>query len=212
MAGAEIPNVFGAVETSIVSDALDRHNLGGVITGLTPVHPHHRAVGRARPMQFERAESEGPTNFPYAMLEELAEGWVFVISNPDPTLSCWGGLASKLATAAGLNGVVIDGGYWDARAIREGSFPVFGRGATPRSSQGRMRVASIGGSIQVEGVEVGEGDIVVADYTGTVIVPEELVEAVAETVATIRTEEQEVDKAIEAGATIEDLKQDDRTV
>lgn len=211
MARDAVPEVFLNVDSSVLSDALDRHGLDGVITGLPPVHPDHRTAGRALPMQFERAETDGSTNFPFAMLEQFTPGCVFVLANPEPALSCWGGLASKLAGDAGLNGVVIDGGYRDVSAIRAGSFPVFGRQPTPRSSQGRMRVDSIGESVEIAGVAVADGDIVVADSTGVVVVPSGEVDAVAESVEAITAEEQRIEAAIDAGVSVQALKEDDRS-
>ena len=202
--------VFAECDTSIVSDAMDAHGLDGVITGIPPAAPTHTAVGRARPVTFERAreggDEEGPTNFPHAMLDAIAADELFVLSGVSRDLSCWGGQASALAAAASMAGVVIDGGYRDSSDIRDGSFPVFGRGPTPRSGQKRVRIASTTDPVTVDGVRVEPPDIVVADATGIVVVPARHADAVAERAAVIRNEEADLTDKVSAGVAVEEIR------
>lgn len=199
-------SVFEECDTSIVSDAMDEHGLDGVVTGISPAAPDHAAVGRARPVRFERARGEGLTNFPFEMLDAIAADEVFVLGGVGADLSCWGGQASALAAGAGMAGVVVDGGYRDVADIREGSFPVFGRHPTPKSGQERVRVASTGDPVTVDDVRVEPGDIVVADATGVVVVPRDEASAVAETAAAIRDEEGDLASRVEAGADVADIR------
>lgn len=200
--------VFSECDTSIVSDAMDEHGLDGVITGLPPAAPDHTTVGRARPVRFERARGDGLTNFPYAMLDAIAADEVFVLSGVSPDLSCWGGQASALAAEAGMAGVVIDGGYRDIPDIRAGSFPVFGRGPTPKSGQGRVRVASTTDPVTVDGVRVEPDDVVVADATGVVAVPAAHAEQVAESAAEILDEEADLSEKVASGTELEEIRGD----
>lgn len=197
-------------DTSVVSDALDDHGIPGVVDGIDAADPSFAAVGRARPVRFERARGEGSTNFPFAMLEAMGAGDILVLDGVSETVSCWGGRASELAAAAGVAGVVVDGGYRDVPEIRDGGFPVFGAAPTPRSGQGRMRVAATDAATTVRGVRVAPGDVVVADATGVVVVPADDAPAVAETAAGIAAEETELEAAIEDGATAADLRDEGR--
>lgn len=198
--------VFADCDTSIVSDAMDEHGHDGVVTGLPPAAPDCSAVGRARPVRFERARGDGLTNFPFEMLGALAADEMFVLSGVGPDLSCWGSQASALAHDAGMTGVVIDGGYRDVPDIRGGSFPVFGRASTPRSGQGRIRVASTTDPVTVDGVRVEPGDVIVADATGIVVVPAAHAEVVAESAAAILDEESALADKVESGSDIEDIR------
>lgn len=198
--------VFEQCETSIVSDAMDEHGLDGVVTGLDAVAPDHAAVGRARPIRFETARTEGLTNFPYEMLDAIAEDEVFVLDGIGLDISCWGGQASNLAENSGMAGVVVDGGYRDVPDIHEGSFPVFGRQPTPKSGQGRMRVESTDAPVTVDGVRVDIGDVVIADATGIVVVPAEHEEAVAESAADILADERDLSEMIDEGKGIEEIR------
>jgi regulator of RNase E activity RraA len=197
-------------DTSLVSDALDSHGIDGVIQGLAPAHPDFAAVGRARPMRFERVENPSgeATNFPYAMLERLAPDDVFVIDGVEDC-SAWGGNASELAAAADLAGVVVDGGFRDVPDLRDAGLPVFGATPTPQTGQRRVRVESVDEPIAVRGVTVDPDDVVVADATGVVVVPAAEAEAVADTAESALAEELLLEEKIGAGASVADLRGDD---
>lgn len=234
MAITDVPAPLRRAPTSVVSDALDDHvpdgdrvpsasgraptgddgdgpNVGGgVLAGRRPAHPDHRAVGRARPIAFERVDGGGRTNFPYAMLDALAAGEVFVLDGVDG-VSCWGGMASRLAAEAGLAGVVVArGGFRDVPEVREGSFPVFGAEQTPKTGQYRVEVASTDAPVTVDGVTVTPDDVVVADATGVVVVPGAVEDDVAATAVALLEAEADLEAAIDGGATIADLRADDR--
>jgi len=206
--GADPLSTFAECDTSLVSDAMDEHGLDGVITGLPPAAPGHRAVGRARPLRFERARGEGTTNFPLAMLEVLTAGEVLVVRGVSPDISCWGGQASKLAENAGVEGVVVDGGYRDVPEIRAGSFPAFGRRPTPRSGQRRVRVASTDEPVTIDGIRIAPGDVVVADATGVVVVPAEREARVAESAADLLESESDLAERVAAGEDLDAIRED----
>lgn len=210
---ASITDVYRMFDTSIVSDALDRRGIDGVATGLSPANSARASVrtvvGRAHTMRFERvAERGSETNFPFAMLNELAPDRVLVIDGADPELSCWGGNASRLAANAGVNGVVVDGGYRDASDVSEGSIPVFGRAPTPKTGQRRVTVEGVGEPVEIGGVVVAPDDLIVADATGVVVVPADETAAVAEAAEDILAEELLLEEKIANGATVADLQRD----
>ncbi|WP_331234332.1 RraA family protein [Natronorarus salvus] len=203
-----VADTFRLFDTSIVSDALDEHGIDGVITGIEPAHPNQRAVGRASTLRFERVDEPRETNFPFAMLHELAADRVLAIDGVGPELSCWGGNASRLAANAGVSGVVVDGGYRDVPEVHGGEFPVFARGPTPKTGQRRVTVEGIGEPIAIDGVTVAPGDVIVADATGVVVVPADEAAVVAETAEGILGEELLLEAKIDAGATVPDLQRD----
>lgn len=201
---------FRLFDTSIVSDALDAFDVRGVITGHPPARPQHRASGPVTTVRLERVEAvDGPTNFPYAMLEAMTAGRVLVIEGVADDLSCWGGRASDLAEAAGVEGVIVDGGYRDADVIAAGDFPVFARAPTPRTGQRRVRVAAVDEAITIDDVTIAPDDLVVADATGVVVVPADVAGEVADEAEAILGEELLLEAKIANGASVADLRDDD---
>jgi len=208
-------DTFRECDASLVSDAMDDHGLDGVVTGPSTVGPvASTVVGRASPMRFERAsggEGDGGgdrTNFPFAMLEALVTDRVAVLAGADPTaaVSYWGGQATALAATEGVAGVVIDGGYRDVAEVRAGDLPVFGRRPTPRSGQGRVRVAATDEAVTVDGVRIGPEDVIVADETGVVVVPAAHETRVAETAATLRADESALASLVAGGAGVDEIR------
>jgi regulator of RNase E activity RraA len=53
------------------------------------------------------------------------------------------------------------------------NFPVFGIGATPADSLGRMDVIQIGEPITIDCVDTKNGDLILGDLDGVVIIPAE---------------------------------------
>ena len=208
MSSSAVPEAFEGCPTSVVSDALDEVDFeaDGVVTDLPPADPAWHAAGRALPVRFEPADEPGSaTNFPFAMLNAMDPGTVVVVDGAAPDLSCWGGLASRLADRADVAGVVVDGGYRDVPEIRGGEFPVFGRRSTPKSSQRRVEVTAVGDPIEADGVGIGAADVVVADATGVVVVPADLVEDVAAATTAILETEATLDEEVAAGLDVEAL-------
>src|SRR6185295_6848643 len=83
----------------------------------------------------------------------------------------WGELLSTHTRAKGGRGAVLDGLSRDSWGIVEMKFPVFATGLTPADSKGRLEVIAIRSTIPVGGVSVANGDLVVADDDGCVVVP-----------------------------------------
>ena len=82
----------------------------------------------------------------------------------------WGEVLTTAAEAAGLAGLVLDGGVRDVAALEAHGFPVFSAtialtGAT------KDKPGTVGVPVRVGGVEVSTGDWVVADIDGVAFVP-----------------------------------------
>jgi len=89
----------------------------------------------------------------------------------------WGEVLTTAAEAAGIAGLVIDGGVRDIAALQAHGFPVF---STMIALAGATKVGggSIGRPVRVGDVEVRTGDWVVGDSDGVTIVAAERMEEV----------------------------------
>ncbi len=82
----------------------------------------------------------------------------------------WGEVLTTAAEAAGLAGLVIDGGVRDVGALEAHGFPVFSAGIALTGAS-KDKPGTVGLPVRVGGVEVSTGDWVVADVDGVTFVP-----------------------------------------
>jgi 4-hydroxy-4-methyl-2-oxoglutarate aldolase len=81
-----------------------------------------------------------------------------------------GDLVARELLAAGITAVVTDGLIRDSREVAAVGLAVWARGVTPMASA-KNGPGHVGGSVTLGGIEVHDGDIVVADADGVVIWP-----------------------------------------
>jgi 4-hydroxy-4-methyl-2-oxoglutarate aldolase len=91
----------------------------------------------------------------------------------------WGEVLTTAAEAAGLVGLVIDGGVRDVAALEAHGFPVFSSTiALPGASKDQP--GTVGAPVRVGGAHVAEGDWVVGDGDGVTVIPAGSLAAVRE--------------------------------
>lgn len=81
-----------------------------------------------------------------------------------------GDLVAAELLRAGVAAVVTDGLIRDSRAVAALGLPVWARGTTPVASR-KDGTGRVGGSVVIGGIEVSDGDLVVADADGVVVWP-----------------------------------------
>jgi len=111
-------------------------------------------------------------------LTMLQPGDVLVIDEGrDNNTGSFGHNMSLQARNRGVAGVVSNGCVRDIRLLREEKFPVFCRSICPRSAQ-KNTPGSINVPVQVGGLVVSPGDIVVGDDDGVAVIPLSIAEDV----------------------------------
>ena len=172
----ELVEGFRSVGTSTLGDILDGMGLEGVISGLRPMTGGTVLVGPAVTVKQVSGVlgTYGIEDFPIGRVIDYGKpGDVLVFDNGSKEISTWGGLASTAAKIRGIEGVVIDGACRDTDQIVELGFPVFTRHITPTTGKTRIKMLEMNGIIQCGGIRIRPGDIIVADGTGIVVVPQE---------------------------------------
>jgi 4-hydroxy-4-methyl-2-oxoglutarate aldolase len=89
----------------------------------------------------------------------------------------WGEVLTTAAEAAGLVGLVLDGGVRDVGALEAHGFPVFSAGIALTGAT-KDKPGTVGLPVRVGGVEVSAGDWVVADVDGVTVVPRAVLDEV----------------------------------
>lgn len=107
-------------------------------------------------------------------IDSLGVGDVVVLDCSRKPAAAWGELFSTASVGRGARGAVIDGLIRDTAKIDElDRFPVYGRGARPTDSLGRVTIRERDKPVCVFGCVVHPGDLVVCDADGVAFVPGE---------------------------------------
>lgn len=202
-----------ALDSCAVSDALDTLGLPGATTGLAPLWQVPGPVtGRVRTVLAGPPTSTGRSRHIAAeAIGAAGAGDVLVIANGGRVdVSCWGGILTAAAAHRSISGVVVDGAMRDIAECEENGFPVFGRAVVPVSARGRIVQLAMGEPVRVAGVDVAEGDLVLADRNGVVFVPAADTDRVLELADRIVERETAMAAAVGAGRPVTDVMHDSR--
>jgi 4-hydroxy-4-methyl-2-oxoglutarate aldolase len=175
----------------------------GVVRGLTPGACSVAVAGPA----FTACGRSGDNLVLHRALAEASPGDILVVElEGEVAAGHWGELMTRAAVQAGIAGVVIDGAVRDVRQTRDLGFPVFHRGTAPNPASKSFR-GELRDPIQLGGVTVAPGDLVVLDLDGMVVVPREQIEEVLARVQELHDTERELMQRIAEGqTTIEALR------
>lgn len=202
-----------SLDTCAVSDALDTLGLPGATTGLAALWPVRGPVaGRARTvLAGPRQDGRPAQHIAAAAIEISGEGDVLVIANEGRVdVSSWGGILTRAARRRGICGVVVDGACRDIAESEEFRFPVFGRAVVPVSARGRIVQLAMEEPVDVGGVPVNPGDLVLADRNGVVFVPAAEAERVLGLAERIVAREEAMAEAVQAGQPVTEVMHDSR--
>jgi 4-hydroxy-4-methyl-2-oxoglutarate aldolase len=123
----------------------------------------------------------------------------------------WGEVLTTGAEAAGLAGLVIDGGVRDVAALEAHGFPVFSSTIALTGASKDQR-GTVGQPVRVGGVEVTLGDWVVGDVDGVVIIPGDTLDEVIRAGQAREEKEAGFFTALKAGQTTVQLLELDRSL
>lgn len=104
-------------------------------------------------------------------LDDLKRNEVYLCTGASPTYALWGELMSARAIKLGSAGAVVDGFSRDTNGILNLNFPTFSYGRYAQDQAPRGKVIDFRVPLEIKGVKVVSGDIVVGDNDGVCIVP-----------------------------------------
>jgi len=129
---------------------------------------------------------------PGSVLVATVEGYEYA--------GAWGEVLTVAAQARGIAGLVIDGAVRDIEAITERRFPVFSRGLAIGACK-KEHIGTLHEPINLGGVTVRSGDIVVGTADGVVILEIRSIEQVLQDAIARREREAEIFRQLQAGKT-----------
>jgi 4-hydroxy-4-methyl-2-oxoglutarate aldolase len=169
----DLLRAFADIPTSTLSDAMGRH--GALSSAIRPMYQDIRMVGAALTVLC----FPGDNLMTHKALQMAQAGDVLVIDDGDYDTGCFGHRSALTARARGGVGVVASGSVRDVAMLRKERFPVFARSVSPRAPQ-KNTPGSINVPVQVGGIVICPGDIVVGDDDGVVVIPRAMAKAVLE--------------------------------
>jgi regulator of RNase E activity RraA len=122
-------------------------------------------------------------------------------------ISNMGGVMATVAKRQGLSGAIVDGGIRDVGHSRRLGFPIWSRDVTPITGKWRCATQEVNCAVNIMGVTVTPGDLVIADETGVCFIPQRLIAEVLEACEHADVKEAAWLDRLDAGLTIPELVQ-----
>ncbi|MGQ9695938.1 MAG: RraA family protein [Thermodesulfobacteriota bacterium] len=204
--------------TPTISDVLDSLGIRGAIPAsiLKPIIPGKKIAGPAITLKYIPEELTPAQSFHEKGKAKLADRDAYALTEPGDVVvidgggkgevSAMGGLSTLVATKYGLAGNIVDCGVRDIQDIRNLDYPVWSRGQTPISGKFRLAAWQINGPVVCAGISVSPGDLVVADDSGVVIIPQRFIKIVIPQALNILKKEIRLIEAIEEGSSMDEIK------
>jgi regulator of RNase E activity RraA len=182
-----------------VADALWEFGISGYLSHeIKPILPA-KMVGPAVTVYKEPTTERLPPTHILELIDSAEPGSVMVIAiDGYKDAATWGGLMTTGAVVNGLEGALLDGGVRDVDEIeRDYSLPIFARSIHPAASVGRFKTVSANEPVEIDGVMIRPGDVIMGDRDGVVVIPAEKAEACLEKALEIDAREQEQTRYIQ---------------
>jgi 4-hydroxy-4-methyl-2-oxoglutarate aldolase len=193
------------LDTTSLSDALDRLGIAGQCLNIKPLDPRFRLTGRAFTILYGPAGSPPGTVGDY--IDEVPVGGVVVLDNGGrENATVWGDILTWVSNRRGIAGTVIDGACRDTHLSRELQYPIYSRSYSMRTGKDRVQVEAMGGTVNIGDARVQQGDILRGDADGVVAIPKEHEEAVLAAAEQIDAAEQQIRAMVTDGHTLTEAR------
>jgi 4-hydroxy-4-methyl-2-oxoglutarate aldolase len=200
--------------SGIVSDVMDELGITGVIGAsvLKPTIAGTRIVGPAltvRNIVQREHVYESARRHVNKMAEfeahNLAQPGDVVVIDGVAAISNMGGISAQTGKRQGEAGAIVFGGVRDVAHSRRVGYPVWATEVTPVTGKWRIETIEINGEVEIAGIRVAPGDIVLADDTGVCFIPRQRAAEVLALAKQKSAAEEKKCAAIDAGVPISDL-------
>ena len=197
-----------------VSDAMDELGIHGAIPAATlaPMLPGARMVGPALTVR-NIMQSTPPTLGAMARKSGQADIEAHNLAQPGDVLviegvagiSSLGGNSANVGKRQGEAGAIVDGATRDVATARAIGYPIWARGVSLLTGKWRVETVAINGPVQIGGVPVSAGDLVVADDNGVCFIPRARIGDVLARARALSAGEEERNRDVAAGLSVVEL-------
>lgn len=195
-----------SMRSTVISDALDRCGIHGVLAGVHRMSGGDAIVGRAFTVAYVDQQSRDAGDVG-DFIDDVEPGHIVVIeAGGRIDCSIWGSLITMAAQRRDVAGTVIDGACRDIASLGASGYSVHARGHTPRTGKDRLQLTSVGKPVRLSGVRIAPNDLVIADDDGVVAVPSERVHDVISAADHIREHEEGIAADLARGNSLADAR------
>lgn len=202
--------IRGELYTAVVGDIMDKMGLLNQFLSpkIQPLKDDMFVVGRAMTVLEADVVSDSSRNNPVLnrpfglmleALDDLKKNEVYVCTGSSPSYALWGELMATRAQILGAAGAVVDGYSRDTKGILELNFPSFSYGRYAQDQAPRGKVIDFRVPIEMNGVRINSGDIIIGDIDGVCAVPKKYEEEVFRLAIEKARGEKMVQKKIQEG-------------
>ncbi|MGH9638414.1 MAG: RraA family protein [Candidatus Acidiferrales bacterium] len=195
------------LDTSNISDALDRLGIAGQCLGIKPRAPRFRLTGRAFTLLY------GPVGKPAGtvgdFIDDVPPGAAIAIDNGGrENATVWGDILTEIAHRRGIAGTVIDGACRDTALCLELGYPVFSRSYSMRTGKDRVQLEGTDVVVNIGNARVAPGDILRGDADGVIVIPRRHELEVLAAAEDIFAKEEAIRKSTRAGKRLDEARKE----
>ncbi|MGN8342686.1 RraA family protein [Pseudomonas sp. SMV71] len=196
-----------ALDTASLSDALDSLGLAGGLAGINQQVPGTRCVGFAYTVLYEPVQERNGFKTAANYIDDVPPDAVIVSSNPGRTdCTTWGDILTHVAVSKRIRGTLIDGAARDIDTVQRLNYPLFSRARFMQSAKNRVQLKATQVPVQIGGVTVSPGDLVVCDSSGCLTIPADKAEQVIQRAQAVEQTERDIIQSVNAGCTLEQAR------
>jgi len=190
----QLKKAFSLVSTPNISDAMHKQ---GAMKDIKPVKLGFRMVGKALTVRT----IDGDWAKPVEAIDKAEPGQVIVVDVDGGKTAIWGELATWSAKGKGLAGAVIDGAVRDLDDLVKIDFPIFSRHVSPNAGEPKG-FGEIGAEITCGSQTIRNGDWIIGDDSGIVVVPQEIAQEIANRALDVKEHENRIREEIKDGGSL----------
>ena len=204
----EAAEVLKRTSTGMICDALALAGVNGGIRGVRPARGSEeaRVLGRAVTVVFGPWRPDSSRLTIYEAIRKSPAGSVLVIDGKGIDAHFTGDNQGECAKRQGLAAMVVYGGARDIAGYRSMGMPLYCTGSATVDKPPDIRIVGCNVAVDVGGVTVKPGDIIIADEDGVVCIPDEALAATLEKLQVIFEVVEALEKAIQREASVEEIK------
>lgn len=168
--------------TAVVGDICDElgYHKQFLSPDIRPIETHKRVpimVGRAMPVVeinlFNEPNEGEPFGKMLEALDNLKKNEIYICAGAAKNYATIGELMCTAMIARGAVGAITDSFIRDVEGIKELNFPVYSSGFYAQDQRGRGMVIDYRVPIEINGIRITPGDLIIGDVDGVIVVPRE---------------------------------------